>query len=90
MKPEILDHLLGTHIYTKQDTYDDNIDFITVSCTFYINSSVPLDVSSELSDKLKLCLGQVIQDMLGVEDKEPHELSEEIEQNKKFDRASKL
>lgn len=90
MKPDIFDHLLGKHIYTIEDSYDDNIDYIEVNCAFYINSSTPLDISTQLSDRLSHILEQVIQDMLGVEDRKPHELSEEIEQNNKFDKESRL
>lgn len=80
-KKELYKQLLGVYVYTNDGTYDDNIDYINVNCTFYINPSMSFDMSSYISEKLCSDFEEFVKTKYELKETEPYKLSEEIEQN---------
>ena len=69
------EHLLGTHIYTNDGSYDDNVDYININCTFYINSTTSFEMSSGISNKLCSDFEEFIKTKYRLKDIDPAELS---------------
>ncbi len=80
---ELYKKLLGAYVYTNDGTYDDNIDYINVNCTFYINPTMSFELSSHIADKLCYDFKEFVRTKYKLESAEPYKLSEDIEEYKK-------